>query len=1083
MFTRRLFQKAAHRHQRQEKGLLTSDDVNIRINVHYGIPSTASILAFDSIQRLLAIGTLDGRIKLFGDDNIEGLLVSPKLMPYKHLEFLQNQGILVSITNDNDIQLQVWDLERRSIACSLQWESNVTAFSVISGSSFMYVGDEYGLMSVLKYNPESGQLLQMDYQLTPDSLQIYVYSSEETGISITNRQPIVGLLPQPLSYGNRLLIVYATGLIILWDVIEANIVAVRGDKILQLQNTVIPPNDINNNSVDDATSSESEEKEISALCWASADGSIIAVGYTDGDILFWNISKDSSIKDRESEMSPNVVKLQLSSAEKKLPVVVLHWLDHSKKSRNHREGQLFVYGGDEIGCNEVVTVLSLEWSSGMEAVKCTARVDLTLTGSFADMILIPSTSTTGNDTSAYLFVLTNPGCIHIYDVDNLSSSPVSSVKFPACIPTADPSITVAEVFTIHENIEAIGFKMSAISSTLTLPGIKKWPLTGGVRSNISFGEDNKVYRFYVAGYQDGLVRIWDATYPVFSLIFVFSTNEFNSENSGASVMVLDLCSSTLRLAVGSECGLVQLYNLCSSGESSFHFVTETKSEVRISTQVQGPKCAAIFNLHNSRVHTLKFTNNGSKLIVGYECSRIAVLDVHSPAVTFITDSVSTSPVISVFCKAIVYQSTKNTNESTSKVPDNCTREFIFVLTKDASVYVIDSNYGSMISSRPVQLKKKKSTAISMYVIDRHKQLLLKDDMLRNELSHDGSQESEKCEIGNQSVDKTPSAQSLKELYVLICCKDSLHVYPSKSLFCGENKAIYKVKLSKPCCRTIIFRKTENVFGLVVLHETGVIEIRSLPDLELVKEFPLFSYLRWNVKANMERMISSTENSHITLVNGCEVAFISLLEGENDFRIPESLPNLHDEVLAAAAANAAISVSSEPKRKQGILGGIVKGLKGRKSNKSMRRESDSSNLEDIFMKNPFPKPSTATDEEEAAELNIDDIEIDEPEPLTSTSTHGVDNRDKDKKKERERLLDDGDEIKPRVRTKEEIIAKYRKVGDASSAAGQARDKLLERQEKLERISRRTEELQNGAEDFASLANDLVKAMENRKWYHI
>lgn len=40
------------------KSLLSSDEVDFRINVHYGIPSTASILAFDPIQRLLAIGTL-----------------------------------------------------------------------------------------------------------------------------------------------------------------------------------------------------------------------------------------------------------------------------------------------------------------------------------------------------------------------------------------------------------------------------------------------------------------------------------------------------------------------------------------------------------------------------------------------------------------------------------------------------------------------------------------------------------------------------------------------------------------------------------------------------------------------------------------------------------------------------------------------------------------------------------------------------------------------------------------------------------------------------------------------------------------
>ncbi|KAL8524575.1 hypothetical protein ACS0TY_014248 [Phlomoides rotata] len=205
--------------------------------------------------------------------------------------------------------------------------------------------------------------------------------AEATGVSISNRQPIVGILPQPCSFGNRLLIAYESGLPILWDVPEAHVVVVRGNKVLELKNKVVSPNDGITNIVDDAPSHELEEKEISALCWASTDGSILAVGYADGDILFWNTSKDSSAKDQEAELSPNVVKLQLSSAEKRLPVIVLHWLDDSK-SRKHQEGQLLIYGGDEIGSEEVVTVLTLEWSSGMETLRYISRMDLTLVGSF-----------------------------------------------------------------------------------------------------------------------------------------------------------------------------------------------------------------------------------------------------------------------------------------------------------------------------------------------------------------------------------------------------------------------------------------------------------------------------------------------------------------------------------------------------------------------------------------------------------------------------------------------------------------------------------------------------------------------------
>ncbi|XP_042050091.1 uncharacterized protein LOC121795616 isoform X1 [Salvia splendens] len=1088
MFKKRLFQKTVNRPERHGKSSLSPDELNFRINVHYGIPSTASMLAFDPIQRLLAVGTLDGRIKVIGGDNIEGLLISPKLLPLKYLEFLQNQGFIVSITSDNDIQ--VWSLERRSIACSLQWDSIVTAFSVINGSTFMYVGDEYGLMSVLKYDADNGQLMRLPYQLSSDFL------AEATGIPVSSGQPIVGILPQPYSSGNRVLIAYESGMIVLWDVVEAQPVVVRGDRVLQLKNKVCPPNDGVTDIVDDEPSLDLDEKEISALCWASTDGSILAMGYVDGDILFWNMSKDSSIKNQEAGMSPNVVKLQLSSSEKRLPVIVLHWLDNSKSSK-HREGQLLIYGGDEIGSEEVVTVLSLEWSSGMEAVRCTGRTDLTLNGSFADMIIVPTAGTTGSTTDASLFVLSNPGCIRIYssELQPGKDVPVSAVTFPATIPTVDPLITVAALFNVNGSTRGLGLEIAVASPTLTLPGNKRWPLTGGVINPLSLGKDYKVQRLYVAGYDDGSVRIWDVTYPVFSPLCVL-TNEVNSEDlvdSGGSLTTVDLCSSTLRLAVANECGRVEIYELCSSNETTIHFVTETKTEVRSSAQVQGPRCGAVFNLHKSGVQALKFINQGSRLIIVHESSQIAVVNVQSSSVAFMTDSVQTSPVISVAYKAFEYEMPKKRSESAPIIPDR--GESIFVLTKEGSIYVIDGNNGSMISSRPIQLKK--STAISLHFIENQMTACSfvdekpekRDDILKNEPLLNIDLRSEKCKTEDHALDKNPSTLSLKELLVLVCCRDKLLIYPAKSVVQGQSKYIYKVKLSKPCCWTSMFR-TDHVGGLAVFYQTGDMEIRSLPDLELVKEFSLLSQLRWNFKPSLERMISSAENLHIALANGSEVAFVSLLEGQNDFRIPESLPSLHDEVLAAAA-NAAISISSDYKRKKrpnpGILGGIVKGLRAPKPNNAMYHDSDSSadfgHLEEIFERNIIPGLLSTADEPEAIELTIDDIDIDEPGPSSSASSHVLDKKNKDTKTERQKLFDDDAEIKPRVRSREEIIATYRKTEDASSAAGQAKNKLMERQEKLEKISRRTEDLQNGAENFASLANELVKAMENKKWYQI
>lgn len=92
-------------------------------------------------------------------------------------------------------------------------------------------------------------------------------------------------------------------------------------------------------------------------------------------------------------------------------------------------------------------VLTLEWSSGVETLKCISRVNLNLNGSFADMILIPNDSISDSSTAA-LFVLTNPGQLSVYDGNILSElksdgdPSVQAENFPVAVPTIDPNMTV-----------------------------------------------------------------------------------------------------------------------------------------------------------------------------------------------------------------------------------------------------------------------------------------------------------------------------------------------------------------------------------------------------------------------------------------------------------------------------------------------------------------------------------------------------------------------------------------------------------------------------------------------------------------
>ncbi|KAJ6311912.1 hypothetical protein OIU77_013627 [Salix suchowensis] len=564
------------------KGVLTRKDMNPRIALHYGIPSTASILAFDHIQSLIAIGTLDGRIKVIGGNNIEGLLVSPKQLPFKYLEFLQNQGFLVSVSNENEIQ--VWDLEQRRIASSLQWESNITAFSVIYCSSYMYIGDEYGMVYVLKYDAEEVKLVPMPYHVPAD------VAADASGMSSPKNRSVVGVLPQPSSQGNKVLFAYEDGLIILWDISEDKVVLVKGNKDLELKCKIAADShkDFRPDLSDDISDYEPLEKEIASLCWASTDGSVLAVGYVDGDILLWNLSRTTSKDMHAAKSSNNAVKLVLSTGERRLPVIVLHWSAH--RSHDECRGRLFVYGGDAIGSEEVLTILSLDWSSGIESLKCTGRVDLTLNGSFADMVLLPSGGVLG---ASGTLVLTNPGQLNFYNDAGLSSSIslqekgnyVSSIQYPMVVPTIEPRLTLAKLGLVFRDGKLSKALSEAISSrklqATHCPRSTNWPLTGGVPSQLHDAEKYQVERLYIAGYQDGTVKIWDATYPTFALIYVLGpeVKGINVADANASVSALGFCSDTLSLAIGNERGMVRLYKLVQNAdEMILKFVTGTEKE-------------------------------------------------------------------------------------------------------------------------------------------------------------------------------------------------------------------------------------------------------------------------------------------------------------------------------------------------------------------------------------------------------------------------------------------------------------------------------------------------------------------------
>lgn len=153
-----------------------------------------------------------------------------------------------------------------------------------------------------------------------------------------------------------MLIAYENGLLIVWDAFQDSVVCVRGYKDLQVKNKIVlkSPNDMRYEHCNDTSDNAPAEKDISSLCWASSNGSILAVGYVDGDIILWNLSSDISTRDQPGKAYDNVVKLQLSSGSRRLPIIMLYWSEG--RYGDDCGGYLFIYGGDAIGSEEVLTV-------------------------------------------------------------------------------------------------------------------------------------------------------------------------------------------------------------------------------------------------------------------------------------------------------------------------------------------------------------------------------------------------------------------------------------------------------------------------------------------------------------------------------------------------------------------------------------------------------------------------------------------------------------------------------------------------------------------------------------------------------
>ncbi|XP_047466843.1 syntaxin-binding protein 5 isoform X4 [Mugil cephalus] len=184
---------------------LQSEHFQLCKTVRHGFPYQPSSMAFDPVQKILAIGTQTGALRLFGRAGVECYCQHESGAAVIQLQFLINEGALVSALADDSIHL--WNLRQKipAILHSLKFNrERITYCHLPFQSKWLYIGTERGNIHIV--NVECFTL----------SGYVIMWNKAIELSTKTHPGPVVHISDNPMDEG-KLLIGFECGVVVLWD--------------------------------------------------------------------------------------------------------------------------------------------------------------------------------------------------------------------------------------------------------------------------------------------------------------------------------------------------------------------------------------------------------------------------------------------------------------------------------------------------------------------------------------------------------------------------------------------------------------------------------------------------------------------------------------------------------------------------------------------------------------------------------------------------------------------------------------------------------------------------------------------------
>ncbi|XP_063355804.1 syntaxin-binding protein 5-like isoform X8 [Pelmatolapia mariae] len=397
---------------------LVSENFQLCKTVRHGFPYQPTALAFDPVQKILAIGSRSGGVRILGRPGVDCYCQHESGAAVLQLQFLINEGALVSACADDTLHL--WNLRQRrpAILHSLKFNrERITFCHLPFQSKWLYVGTERGNTHIV--NIESFIL----------SGYVIMWNKAIELSTKTHPGPVVHLSDSPKDEG-KLLIGFESGTIVQWDL--------RGKK---------------------ADFRIYYDEAIHSVSWHH-EGKQFMCSHSDGSLTLWNLRNTTKPfqvtfphgkiqKDARKESCKPILKVEYKTCRNSEPFVIFSGgLSYDKAGR--RPALTIMHG-------KAITVLEMDYPIVEFMVLCETPYNNEVQEPYAVVVLLEKDLIVVDLTQSNYPVFENP-----YPMDIHESPVTCTAYFADCPPDIIPIL-----YSIGAKHKKTGYSQ------------KEWPISGG----------------------------------------------------------------------------------------------------------------------------------------------------------------------------------------------------------------------------------------------------------------------------------------------------------------------------------------------------------------------------------------------------------------------------------------------------------------------------------------------------------------------------------------------------------------------------------------------------------------------------